>query len=175
MRLFRLPIPAFLAALAIFAGPIPAHAKHKSQKIKKDDGPNNGVYNGRVSTYMPCHGESRKECDPDMEGRNEVRWPSDCPGMKPVEHAYQNAAARGKYVVAVPDSFRKKWGPGAEVQVEGIPGVGVACDRCPGCEKAGKILDVASNRKHDRLETPGHLLPARKITIVKSKLKQGSQ
>jgi hypothetical protein len=105
---------------------------------------------GEVSCYNPCK-KGERGCDADMEGRDEVRFPAYCPGKTPNANAYQKG---GEFVIAPSRSLLERLGPGAKVKIAGIPGVGVLCDICPGCDKWGRVLDVASNQSEHREDCP---------------------
>lgn len=119
---------------------------------------------GVVSCYSPCR-NGEKKCKRSMQGRDEVKYPSKCPGMKPYKDSYQKG--NGYYVIAASGTLKSLAGIGAKVKVEGIPGIGIVCDDCPGCDRFGKILDVASSNPSHRIDCP--LQSERKITILETK------
>jgi hypothetical protein len=129
--------------------------------------PDNGVVKGNVSCYAPGPSKKAKSA---MEGGNEVARPKHCPGMLPHDQAYQTPKD-GKYVIAGSRSFIKQVGWGAEVSIPGIPGaVGILCDLCPGCDKRGIKIDIASNNPAHKNACPLSK-GALSLKIVKSAVK----
>lgn len=129
--------------------------------------PDNGSVKGKVSCYAP--GPSKK-AKSKMEGGNEVARPQHCPGMLPHNQAHQTPKG-GKYVIAGSKSFIKQVGWGAEVEIPSIPGaVGVLCDLCPGCDKRGIKIDIASNNPAHKNSCP-HSKGSIDLKIVKSAVK----
>lgn len=119
---------------------------------------------GIVSCYSPCR-RGEKKCKRSMQGGDEVKFPAHCPGMLPVKDSYQNG--KGYYVIAGSGKLKSLVGVGAKLKVEGIPGVGIVCDDCPGCDRYGKILDVASSNPSHRVDCP--LQSERKVTVLETK------
>jgi len=119
---------------------------------------------GIVSCYSPCR-KGEKKCKRSMQGGDEVKFPSHCPGMLPIKDSYQNG--NGYYVIAGSGTLKDLVGIGAKLKVEGIPGIGIVCDDCPGCDRYGKILDVASSNPAHRFDCP--LQSERKVTVLETK------
>lgn len=124
---------------------------------------------GIVSCYSPCK-RNEKKCDRDMQGGDEVKYPKFCPGMRPIENSYQTG---DQYVVAASGTLKSLVGLGAKVKIEGIPGVGIVCDSCPGCDRYGKILDIASSNKKHRIDCP--LQAERRITVLETNSVAGTR
>lgn len=160
---------AILLLLALlFAG---GEASAKSKRYPRELEVNNGKIKGKVSCYSPPKSD-KPGCEKTMQGCNKVSRPKHCPGMKPYDNAYQTPK-NGLFVVAGSRSFIAKVGYGAIVEVPGVPGAkGIVCDLCPGCDKYGKVIDVASNNPGHRNNCP--LTGAgNEIKVVSSKTKQG--
>jgi hypothetical protein len=167
----RVAIRAAVLGLALAALSPPAHAWLKSKKIPKDATPSNGPIDGKISCYSPCK-DGESNCDVKMEGKNEVKFQDKCPGLKPVDNSYEGG---GDYVIAAGASFAKRVGYGARIKIPGIPGTGVVCDECSGCEARGRMFDVSSNKKESRTSCPGNLLGRKEITVESSPLKEGGK
>jgi hypothetical protein len=113
-----------------------------------------------------------------MEGKDEVARPQYCPGLRPSQNNIHTAALakeNGFYIVAASGTFRKQVGLGARISIDGIPGIGLVCDLCPGCDRHGKIVDVASGKNSDRKDCTSVPKGRLKIKVLSSALAPGKR